>query len=202
MWDWVNVDRVAVVVAIIAVIVSVASVLYGRNQTHIAQEAKQEARRSADAAEQQVKIAEAAKEEARRAADAASDVAKLEARRDHLAGAIKDIELLRVESRQHPTLPHRNLFAVFKNGGHRVYRYSVQVEYNTNSHSPVGTGRIHAGETVDVHLLRDGVRYGGILAWFDGECPCGQSDGDQGHWRKFWRAPDPIVPQDEPPNVH
>ncbi|WP_328850984.1 hypothetical protein OG994_23395 [Micromonospora globbae] len=202
MGGWVNVDRVAVIVAIIAVIVSVASVVYGRRQANIAQEAKQEARRSADAAEQQVKIAEAAKDEARRAADAASDVARMEARRDHLAGAIRDVELLEVESRQHPTLPHRNLFAVFKNSGHRVYRYSIQVEYNTNSHSPVGTGRIDAGETVAVYLLRDGVPYGGIVAWFDGECPCDQPDGDQGHWRKFWRAPAPVVPQDEPPNVH
>ncbi|WP_229403331.1 hypothetical protein [Micromonospora okii] len=205
---WLNVDRAGVIVALAA---AVAAIIYAHRQTgvakeatKVAKEAKVEAKRSADAAEKQAQIAEAAKIEAQRAADAAEDsastardAARIESRRDHQAGANKDVELVRVEPRKHGRLPHRELWAVFKNNGHRVYRYQVRVEYNARSHSPIGTGRIHAGETVSVCLGRERLEYSGIEVWFDGECPCTEPDGPDGHWRRFWPAPEP----EEPPSA-
>lgn len=200
MLGWLNVDRAAVIVAIVAVAVSM---IYGWWQTSITRDAREQARRSADAAEKQAAIAETAKDEARRAADAAAEAVEMEARRDHLNGAVKDVELLRVELRQqHRDLPHPDQWAVFRNNGNRAYQYKVLVEYSPTHHSHVRTGTIEQGETLAVYLAPDETRYGGIVMWIDGECPCGKPDGDQGHWRKFWQAPTPVVPEDEPPNIY
>ncbi|MEH0845658.1 hypothetical protein V6U81_25040 [Micromonospora sp. CPCC 205711] len=193
-----NVDRVAVLVAVAAVIVSV---IYGRRQAGIAREAKDEARRSADAAEQQVTIAEAAKDEARRAADAAAEVARIEVRRDHLAGATKDVELLRVESRRHPTMPFRQLVALFRNNGQRTYDYAIDVEYQGGGVSTLRIDKVHAGETVPVFLGQAGIGYARLIGRFDGECSCGQPDGES-HWRQVWRVPEPATLEDEPPSIH
>ncbi|MET7668194.1 hypothetical protein [Micromonospora luteifusca] len=191
MGDWVTVDRAALLVAVAALAVSI---IYGRWQANIATDAK-------DVAERQAAIAEAAKEEARKAADAAADVARIEARRDHLAGATRDVELLRVESRQNPALPQRDLVALLRNTGQRIYQYAIDVEHAGGGVTTVRSNKIHPGETVPVHLGMDGVLPERIVGRFDGECPCDQPDGES-HWQKVWRTPDPVVPQDEPPNLH
>ncbi|MGC5661729.1 hypothetical protein ACN261_15200 [Micromonospora sp. WMMD723] len=122
----------------------------------------------------------------------------MEARRDHLNGAIKDVELLRVESRPHARLGRRELFGAFKNNGHRVYRYKIAVEYSGGVQTPAGRGIIQPGEVVSEHLLTE-APYDSIVVWFDGECPCDVPDDLDGHWRRSWPAPEPVVPDDENP---
>lgn len=195
---WWNVERASLVVALAAAVTAVAAVIYARRQADIADKAKNEARRSADAAEEQVRIAKAAKEEARRAADAARAVVKIEARREHQAGAVKEIQLLRVEQHPNRALGILDLFAVFKNTGQRVYRYDARLLFGKQSYTSLMQGELQPGETASVYLCQQGMKYYGVELWCDGDCPCDQPDGTDGHWRCFYPAQEP---DNEPPSL-
>lgn len=184
--DWINADRAGIAVAILA---AASAAFYAHRQagiakyqTKIAEDAKQEAKRAADAA---VVSAEAARQ-----------TVKLEARRDHRTAAPTEIELVKIELRRHPRLTHqRDLFVTFKNESSRDYTYKSRIIYKGSGYSDRDQGKIAAGETVDFYLDREGAKYEGIEVWFNGECPCDGPAGELGHWRRFWPAQEPSDPE-------
>jgi hypothetical protein len=157
--DWVNADRIGVIVAILAAgtaaLYAQRQVGVARRQAEIAEEARDEARRSADAAEQQVRIAEAARAEAQRASDAAEaavstgrDALRMEARRDHYSFGPVNVALAKTERRPNPRVPSEaNLFAVLDNPGSRAFTCVGRLHLKAGGYQPWGPEKLDAGST-------------------------------------------------------
>lgn len=196
MLDWLNADRVGVIVAIAA---AALAGWYAHRQTGIAKGARADAKRSADAAEAQVQIANDAKAEAQRAAtaaevsaDAARQSLKIEARRDHHALGPTEVTVRRTARRPNPRIPDRpNLFMIVENAGGHAFTLSGRLHLRTGGHQPWGPELLPAGGNVEVYLDHPIDKWDRFEAWFGGECPCDQPDCPDGHWRREFRIPKP-----------
>ncbi|MCG5465319.1 hypothetical protein MED01_003597 [Micromonospora sp. MED01] len=187
--DWLNADRVGVVVAIAT---AIAAAFYAHRQTGIAREAKVEAKRSADAAEDQVQIAKDAKEEAKRSAEAASEAVRIEARRDHHDYGASRVELVSVKPHKGARdLNRPSYVATVKNAAPMEFRYRARIYYTADSYSDIGFGTLRAGESTELHLGRPDQAYHLIKIWFDGECSCGRPEDADGHWLREFGVPAP-----------
>lgn len=186
--EWLNVDRAGIVVAIATAAVAA---FYAHRQTGIARGAKQEAKRSADAAEEQVQIAKDAMEEARRSAEAASKAVRLEARRDHLDYGASRVELVELKPKRAKAPVANDYVATVKNNGPKGFKYQARIYYTSDHHSDIGTGILRAGESVELHLGPPDQRYHLLKIWFDGECTCERPEDEQGHWLREFKVPPP-----------
>ncbi|WBB79863.1 hypothetical protein O7606_00150 [Micromonospora sp. WMMD882] len=181
--NWINADRAAVIVAVLALLVSVAavvvSIFYGHRQAHIAAAAKEEARRSADAAERQASIAAEAKAAAETSAAEAHATRRMEARRQHNAGALKDLTLRQVELRLGRA---PELSVVLRNEGSQPYDYEIRNDHPSPSARFATRGTIKPKGAAKIVLrgMFPGIR---IEAFFNGECPCDEPDSPRWHWR-------------------
>lgn len=198
MLNWWNADRVGIIVAIAAALVAA---WYSHRQTRIAKNARDDARRSADAAEAQVQIANEAKVEAQRAATAAEESAEvarrslqIEARRDHHVLGPIDVTVPRTSRRPNPRIPERpNLFMIVENGGKHSFVISGRLHLKSGGYQPWGPEPLPAGGQVEVYLDNPIDKWDRFEAWFQGECPCDQPDCPEGHWRREFGIPKPRI---------